>query len=204
MYSQVPATWKMEVSRLKAHGPGKMRDSSLRGPISQKDGALGSQSLSPPLRGDRGSSKEEEGNRTQRSGRRLRSSLHADEHSPFRHVKRRSSVCHPGSAIQPTSPWCYIALAPWLKVSMCPGAGMPEGWSLCLSKLVPRILIPTCCLSTDYVLVRHTRRNDVRRMVGRVRIPHCYNFPPLLTFRKCSAPCTFCVTVYIFCLSHQY
>ena len=52
---------------------------------------------------------------------------------------------------------------------------MPEGQSLCLLKLVPRIPVQTCCLSTSYILVRvSTYRNNIIRMVEWVIVPHCY------------------------------
>ena len=52
---------------------------------------------------------------------------------------------------------------------------MAEGQSLCLLKLVPRILLQVCCLSTSYTLARFgTYRNNVKRMVGWVTIPHYY------------------------------
>ena len=53
---------------------------------------------------------------------------------------------------------------------------MPEGQSLCLLKLAPRILIQIFCLFTSYILVRvNTYGNNVKRMVGWVPIPDCYN-----------------------------
>ena len=48
---------------------------------------------------------------------------------------------HPGSAI----------LAPQLKVSKFPGAGMLEGQNLYLLNLVPRILLQTCCSSLSHI-----------------------------------------------------
>ena len=64
-----------------------------------------------------------------------------------------------------------------------PRAGMTEGWSVYLLKLVPRILIQTCCLSTRYILVRDSiYRNNVKRMVGWVTVPHYYK--PLKTPRS--------------------
>ena len=74
-----------------------------------------------------------------------------------------------------------VILASLLKVSKYPRAGMPEGRSLYLLKLVPRILTQTCCSSTSYILVS-TYRNNVKRMVEWVTIPH-YNFP-LLQFQR--------------------
>ena len=66
-----------------------------------------------------------------------------------------------------------VILAPQLQVSKCPGAGMPEVWSPYLLKLVPSILTQICCSSTSYMLVRvSTYRNNVRSMVGRVKVPH--------------------------------
>ena len=79
---------------------------------------------------------------------------------------------HPGF----TSSWLHIILAPWMKVSKSPGARMPKGRSLYLLKLVPRILIQTCCSSISHILARvSTYRNTVKRMVGWVTISH-YNF----------------------------
>lgn len=50
-------------------------------------------------------------------------------------------------------------------------AGMTEGWSLCLWRLVPRILIQTCCFSTSCPLVRaHIYRNNIKRTVGWVTV----------------------------------
>ena len=63
-----------------------------------------------------------------------------------------------------------------MKVSKSPRAGILEGWSLYLLKLVPRILIWTPCLSASYILVRvSTYRNNAKRMVGWVTISHCYS-----------------------------
>nr|KAF6426438.1 hypothetical protein HJG59_009142 [Molossus molossus] len=57
------------------------------------------------------------------------------------------------------------------EVSNSPRAGMTEGWSLHLLKLVSRILTQTCCLSTNYVFVRvGIYRDNVKRMM---RQPTC-------------------------------
>ena len=40
----------------------------------------------------------------------------------------------------------HVILDPWLKVSKFPRAHILKDWSLYLLKLVPRILIQTCCL----------------------------------------------------------
>ena len=69
-----------------------------------------------------------------------------------------------------------------MKVSKSPRAGMPEGWGLYFLKLVPKILVQTCCSYISHILVRvSTYRNSVKRMVGWVTISHCYNFPLLIT-----------------------
>ena len=52
------------------------------------------------------------------------------------------------------SSWLQVILAPQLKVSKSPRAGMLEGQSVYLLKLVPRILIQTCCPSISYTLLR--------------------------------------------------
>ena len=78
------------------------------------------------------------------------------------------------------SSWIRVILAPWLKVSKSPRTGMPGGWGLYLLKLVPKILIQTCCSSTSYILVRvSTYRNNVKTVVGWITNSHCYNFPLL-------------------------
>ena len=88
-------------------------------------------------------------------------------------VRQASPWCsHPGFP----SSWLHIILAPWWKASKFPRHGIPEGWSLCLLKLVPRILIQTCCSSISYRLFRiSTDRSNVKRMVGQIRILHCYD-----------------------------
>ena len=71
------------------------------------------------------------------------------------------------------SSWITGVLAPWLKVSKSPGAGMPEGWHLCLLKLVPRILTQTCCSSASCTLVRvRTYRNNATRVAGGLHYLH--------------------------------
>ena len=52
----------------------------------------------------------------------------------------------------------------------CLKAGLPESRVLYLVKLVPRILIQTCCASMSYTLVRVGTHRNVKRIVGRVRI----------------------------------
>ena len=62
------------------------------------------------------------------------------------------------------------------KVSKSLRGGMAEDQSLYLSKLVPRILIQRCCLSSSYMLVTvGFCRNNAKRMVGWVVIPHCHS-----------------------------
>ena len=86
----------------------------------------------------------------------------------------------------------HVILAPWLKVSKSPRAGMPEDPNLYLLKLVPRIPTQTCCLSIRYRLVRvHTYRNSVKRMLRWVIISHhyillgsCISFGPHLPIGK--------------------
>ena len=78
-----------------------------------------------------------------------------------------------------TSLWLHVILTPRVKVSKAPRAGIPEGWNLYLLKLVPRIPIQTCWLSTRYILVRVcTYRINCQKKGGWVTIP-CYNFPLL-------------------------
>ena len=85
------------------------------------------------------------------------------------------------------SSWIHVILASQMKVSKPPVSstipsevGMPEGWSLYLLKLVPRILVQTCYSSTSYILVRvSTYRHNVKTIVGWVTVPHRYNFPLL-------------------------
>ena len=106
-------------------------------------------------------------NRTKRSreGAKKFSLCRQAQSIPIRQVMVRyaSSWCgHPGST---------------LMVSKSPGTRIPEGQRLYLLKLVPRILIQTCCLSLCYILVRvSTYRNNVKRMLGWVTISHSYNF----------------------------
>ena len=106
-------------------------------------------------------------------GRGVKSPLYADKHSPFQKGKWQSGVRHPGLVIR----------APQLKVCKSPRAVMPEGWSLYLLKLLPRILVQTCCSSTSHILAWvPSYRNIVKRMVGglqfpTVRIFHSYRSP---------------------------
>ena len=66
----------------------------------------------------------------------------------------------------------YFILTPWLKVSKSPGAGMPKGWSPYLLKLVPRILIQTCCSSTSHTSVRiSTYKNKAKEWWGGFNFP---------------------------------
>ena len=54
-----------------------------------------------------------------------------------------------------------------MKVSKSLRAGMLEGQGLYLLKLVPKILMQTCCLSISYMSVRVcTYRNNVKGLVG--------------------------------------
>lgn len=56
-----------------------------------------------------------------------------------------------------------------------PRTEMIEGLSLHLLKLVLKIIIDTFCLSKSYILLRvRIYRNNVKKMVGRVTIFHCY------------------------------
>ena len=73
----------------------------------------------------------------------------------------------------------HIILAPGSKVSTSPRARMPKGQSLYVLKLVPRILIQTCCLSTSDISQSEHLQKHCQRMVGWDTISHCYNFPPL-------------------------
>ena len=64
-----------------------------------------------------------------------------------------------------------------MKVSISPRAGMLEGQCLYLLKLVPRIVIQTCCSFSSFMLVRVSiYRNNVKGLVGWVTISHHYNF----------------------------
>ena len=120
------------------------------------------------LRRERGTEQGDQG------GGLLKSSLCADGHSPFNQASK-GLVCvildtrHPGYM----SPWIHVTLAPQLKASESPRTGMPEGQSLYLLKLVPRILIQTCCSCTSYLLESAlTETMSKEWWVG-------YNFPPL-------------------------
>ena len=65
---------------------------------------------------------------------------------------------------------------------------MPEGQSLYPLKLLPRILIQTCCSSTSYILIKVSiYGNNVKRIVGWITISHCYNFPLLQTCNSFAA-----------------
>lgn len=118
--------------------------------------------------------RERESRTTRSRRRRLKSSAHGDEHSPF---WKGLEMGH--QMIWCASSWFlssrfYIFLILWLKVSNSPRAGMSEDRSLYLLQLVPRILTQTCCSSTSYKLVRvGTSSNTVRGMVGWVTIPYC-------------------------------
>ena len=107
--------------------------------------------------------------------RGLKNSLRAEQHSPF-----WLDSDGPECVIPVSSSRLHVLLAPRLKASKSPRAGIPEGWSLYLLKLDPRILIQTCYSSTSCTLVRvSTYRNIVKRMVRWVTISHRYNFPLL-------------------------
>ena len=105
-------------------------------------------------------------------GRGLKSSLRAEEHSPFQEGKWWSGVCHPG----------LVILDLRQSGSTVEGQQISRGWDSWRSdsiflKVVERILIQICRSSTSYMLVRvRIYRNNVKRMVGWVTIPHCYNF----------------------------
>ena len=134
-----------------------------------------SQSLSTRLIGGRGFDKEGEGNRTESKKGVAKFSTCRPARSAL--IRQVTVLCASSCLVIRL----HSVLAPQLKVSKSSGAGMPEGWSLCFSKLLPRILIQTRCSSTSYILVRaRTYRHKVKRMVGWVTIPHCYSFPPLL------------------------
>ena len=77
--------------------------------------------------------------------------------------------------------WPRIILTPPLKGSKSPRARIPEGLSLYISRLVPRILKQTYHLSTNYELVKVStyRMHVQKRMVRWVTIFHHYNFPLL-------------------------
>ena len=67
-----------------------------------------------------------------------------------------------------------------MKVSKSLQAWIPEGCSLYLLKLVPRILKQSRCSSTSYIFIRvSTYRNNVKRMMGWVTLSHPDNFPSL-------------------------
>nr|KAF6324781.1 hypothetical protein mMyoMyo1_008251 [Myotis myotis] len=63
------------------------------------------------------------------------------------------------------SSWSYVILVLHLKVSKSSRTGTTDSWSLYLLKLIPRILIQTCCLFTETMS---------KKMVGWVTIFHCY------------------------------
>ena len=135
-----------------------------------------SQNPSLPLGGGRGFHKEGEGNRQIKGGGCKvlyvwMSTVRTDK------VRCASSwISHPRF----TSSQLPVILDPWLKVNKSPRAGMPEGQGLYLFKLVPRILIQTCCSFVSYILVRvRTYRNNVKGMVGWVAISHHCNFTVL-------------------------
>lgn len=70
--------------------------------------------------------------------------------------------------------WSYFILVLQLKVSKSLGTWMTEG-DLYFLKLVPKILIQTCCSSTSYILVTVSiYRNNVKIMVGWVTLPYYY------------------------------
>ena len=115
------------------------------------------------------------GNRTKRSRKGVEKFFpcRQAQYVPIRQVRiwcASSWFSHPGS----TSPQLHAILGPWLKVSKPLRAGMPERQSLYLLKLVPTILIQTCCLSSSYILVsQHVKKQCQKNgVVG-------YNSPPL-------------------------
>ena len=65
--------------------------------------------------------------------------------------------------------WFYILLVLWLKFSKSTKAEITEEQSLFLWKVVPGILI-----QATYVVRVSTFRNNVKIIVVRVIIPHCY------------------------------
>ena len=91
------------------------------------------------------------------------------------------SVCRRAQSI--LSKLGFIILVLQLTVNNSLKAGMAEGRSLYFLKLVLRVLIKTCSLPTSCVLVRVSiYRKNVKRMVGRVTIPHCYIIAGLMMF----------------------
>ena len=163
-------------------GAGHLEDERcITSPSPWEDGRLMSQSPSPHLSGGRSFYKEGTGNRTKRSRKGVEkfSTCRRAQSTLIRQVMAwwaSSWLGHPGL----TSSWLYVTLAPRMKVSKSSGAGMAEGQSLYLLKLIARILIQTCCTSTSYTLVRASiYRNNVKRMLGWVTISHRYSFPLL-------------------------
>ena len=103
-----------------------------------EDGGLITQSPSPNLSGGRGFYKEGKGNRTKRSKKGVAkfSTCRQAQSIPIRQVMVccvSSWFSHPGFK----SFWLHVNLAPRLKVSKSPRAGMLEGQDLYLLKLVP-------------------------------------------------------------------
>ena len=92
----------------------------------------------------------------------------------FSTCRRAQSIPIRQVMVRCASSW-FSHSGPWLKAIKSPGAGMPEGQSLCLVKLIPRILIQTCCLSTSYVPARASiYKKNVKRIVGWLTVPHYY------------------------------
>ncbi|KAF6119668.1 hypothetical protein HJG60_010118 [Phyllostomus discolor] len=97
-------------------------------------------------------------------GKRLKSSLYADWHSPFRYEPRN---CSSDGLV------CAIWVSP-LQVSTSLRAGMTKGWSWYLLELVLTIFIQTCCLSTSYILVSQHLQGQCQKNIGVDYICHCY------------------------------
>ena len=173
---QMPVNWKMGDS---CHRPISQGLRGTPNPFPQVNGGLGSQSPSLLLRGDRDFYKEGEGNRTNSSRGVVKKFFTWRAQSiPIRQVMVHCAspwFSHPGL----TWSWLYINLAGWLKVNTSLWAGMPEGQSLYLLKLVPRILIQTCYSSTSYMSQSQHLQKQCQKNDG-----VSYNFPLLQEHHK--------------------
>ena len=120
---------------------------SSQSPTSSEDEELMSQSPISPLKGGRGFYKVGEGNRTKRSKEGIKM---------FCMCRWVESILIRQVMVSCKSSWFSAPgfTSFWLNVTLAPGAGMPKGCRLYYLKLVLRILIQTCCLSTSYILVR--------------------------------------------------
>ena len=132
---------------------------------------LRSQSPSPPLSGGRGFYKEtgEQNRETKGEGCEFAMCSRAQP------VLTRQVIvlCAPSWFSHPgfTSCWLPVVLAPRLKVSKPPGAGMLEGWSLSILKPVPRIPTKTCCSSTSHILEFALTETMSREWWGGLQFP---------------------------------